>query len=109
MIEGTSTLGSGFGGVKKTIKSVGSILSLILVKYFKLKIFKVSIDDFYKTRNERKKLSQKKHPLLMTRGVPGTHDTHLIKKFFDIIKTINFTIINKMANSTFCHVRFASS
>ena len=90
MIEGTSILGSGFGGVKKTIKSVGSILSLILVKYFKLKIFKVSIDDFYKTRNERKKLSQKKHPLLMTRGVPGTHDINIMLNFFRKIKVKKF-------------------
>ena len=36
--------------------------------YFKLNVFKISIDDFYKTRKERKKLSEDKHKLLMTRG-----------------------------------------
>ena len=54
-------LAGGQGTGKTTITS---ILSLILVKYFKLKIFKVSIDDFYKTRNERKKLSQKENTSL---------------------------------------------
>ena len=67
---------SGGQGVGKT--TISSILSLILTKYFKLNVFKVSIDDFYKTRKERKKLSKKKHSLLMTRGVPGTHDSNII-------------------------------
>ena len=62
-------LAGGQGSGKTTISS---ILTLILQKYFKLKVFKVSIDDFYKTRRDRKKLSVMKHPLLMTRGVPGT-------------------------------------
>ena len=79
---------AGGQGIGKT--TITSILSLILVKYFKLKIFKVSIDDFYKTRNERKKLSQKKHPLLMTRGVPGTHDFNIISNFFKKVKSNNF-------------------
>ena len=29
---------------------------------------------------------QKIHPLLMTRGVPGTHDINLILRFLRIIK-----------------------
>jgi len=34
----------------------------------------VSIDDFYLTRQERLDLAATVHPLLQTRGVPGTHD-----------------------------------
>lgn len=34
----------------------------------------LSIDDFYLTRSARQGLAQKIHPLLTTRGVPGTHD-----------------------------------
>lgn len=37
----------------------------------------LSIDDFYLTKSERNTLSEKIHPLLCTRGVPGTHDTKL--------------------------------
>jgi D-glycerate 3-kinase len=80
-------LAGGQGSGKTTISS---ILTLILQKYFKLKVFKVSIDDFYKTRKNRKLLSKNKHALLMTRGVPGTHDVDLILKFFKKVKSKSF-------------------
>ena len=34
----------------------------------------LSLDDFYLTRSERSELGRTVHPLLATRGVPGTHD-----------------------------------
>ncbi len=37
----------------------------------------LSIDDLYCTRAERERLSETVHPLLLTRGVPGTHDVDL--------------------------------
>jgi D-glycerate 3-kinase len=37
----------------------------------------LSIDDIYLTRIEREVLAIKVHPLLKTRGVPGTHDVNL--------------------------------
>ena len=80
-------LAGGQGSGKTTISS---ILTLILKKYFKLNVFKFSIDDFYKTREDRKALSKNKHPLLMTRGVPGTHDVDLMLKFFKKIKSKSF-------------------
>ena len=80
-------LAGGQGSGKTTISS---ILTLILKKYFKLKVFKVSIDDFYKTRKDRKLLSKNKHSLLMTRGVPGTHDIDLMLKFFKKVKSKSF-------------------
>ena len=80
-------LAGGQGSGKTTISS---ILTLILKKYFKLKVFKVSIDDFYKTRKDRKLLSKNKHPLLMTRGAPGTHDIDLMLKFFKKVKSKSF-------------------
>ena len=80
-------LAGGQGTGKTTITS---IISLILKKYFKLNVFKISIDDFYRTRNERTKLSKYKHPLLMTRGVPGTHDCKIISQFFKKVKSKKF-------------------
>ena len=72
-------LAGGQGSGKTTISS---ILKIILQKYFKLKVFKISIDDFYKTRKERSILSNKVHSMLMTRGVPGTHDVKIMLDFF---------------------------
>ena len=42
-----------------------------------------SIDDLYLTRAERMDCAQKIHPLLRTRGVPGTHDLELGFKLLD--------------------------
>ena len=80
---------AGGQGTGKT--TITSIISLILKKYFKLKVFKISIDDFYKSRKERKKLSKNKHPLLMIRGVPGTHDYKIIYEFFKKVKNKKFS------------------
>ena len=80
-------LAGGQGSGKTTISS---ILTLILKRFFKLNVCKVSIDDFYKTREDRRLLSKTKHDLLMTRGVPGTHDINLLLSFFKNIKSKNF-------------------
>ncbi|MDP5209432.1 phosphoribulokinase [Microbulbifer sp. 2205BS26-8] len=37
----------------------------------------LSLDDLYLTRAERQQLARGIHPLLLTRGVPGTHDVQL--------------------------------
>ena len=45
----------------------------------------VSLDDFYLPKQARAKLAQEVHPLLATRGVPGTHDSsrlrHVLEQF----------------------------
>lgn len=45
----------------------------------------LSLDDFYYTRNERQQLSRQVHPLFITRGVPGTHDTTLLEDSLDAL------------------------
>ena len=40
----------------------------------------LSLDDFYLTRAERAALAATVHPLLATRGVPGTHDIALLRR-----------------------------
>lgn len=44
-----------------------------------------SIDDFYLTHNERRELAKTVHPLLATRGVPGTHDVGLCQRTLDAL------------------------
>jgi len=85
------TLFLGFSGGQGSGKTtVTGILKIILKKFFKRKIYVSSIDDFYKTLEDRDKMSKIIHPLFKTRGVPGTHDTNFIKKFFNIIKRKKF-------------------
>jgi len=79
---------AGGQGTGKTTTS--SLIKIILTKYFKLKVFKISIDDFYKTRKERISLSKRVHPMLLTRGVPGTHDINMILNFFRKVKSRKF-------------------
>ena len=81
---------AGGQGTGKT--TISSIIKIILEKYFKLKVFKISIDDFYKTRKERIALSKKVHPMLLTRGVPGTHDINMMLDFFKKSKAKNLKI-----------------
>ena len=79
---------AGGQGTGKT--TISSLIRIILTKYFKLNVFRISIDDFYKTRKERTNLSKKIHPMLLTRGVPGTHDINLILSFFRNVKSRKF-------------------
>ena len=85
------TLFLGFSGGQGSGKTtVTGILKIILKKFFKRRIHISSIDDFYKTLEDRNKISNKIHPLLKIRGVPGTHDINLVKNFFNIIRKKKF-------------------
>ena len=79
---------AGGQGTGKT--TISSLIKIILIKYFKLKVFRISIDDFYKTRKERIGLSKRIHPMLLTRGVPGTHDINMMLSFFKKVKDEKF-------------------
>ena len=85
------TLFIGFAGSQGSGKTtITSILKIILKIFFKREIHVSSIDDFYKTFKDRKKMSRQIHPLFETRGVPGTHDINMIKNFFIRIKKKKF-------------------
>ena len=80
-------LAGGQGAGKSTITEV---LKLILEIKYNLSVVCFSIDDFYKTLSERTSLAKKVNKLFKTRGVPGTHDTNLIKKIFIDLNKKNF-------------------
>lgn len=71
------TLMVGVNGAQGTGKSTLSLLLKRLLQAQQLECVVISIDDLYLTRDERTRLSQDVHPLLQTRGVPGTHDLNL--------------------------------
>ena len=65
--------------------TIANIFKIIFKHGFNLNTVIFSIDDFYKTLKERRKMSKKISPLFFTRGVPGTHDTKLL---FNCLKTL---------------------
>jgi len=48
-------------------------------------VAEMSLDDFYSTRAQRAQLAQSVHPLLQTRGVPGTHDVELMENTLSML------------------------
>ncbi len=85
----------GLTGGQGTGKStISNILKIVLKEVYNLETVIFSIDDFYKTLQERKKMSKKISNLFLTRGVPGTHDT---KMLFKCIKSLKTNKINRMS------------
>ena len=81
----------GLSGGQGTGKStITSILKFIFKKKYNLDLCVFSIDDFYKTKSERIKMSKTIHPLFLTRGVPGTHDLKLLNKVIQKLKKKKF-------------------
>ncbi len=52
-----------------------------------------SIDDFYLSHAARADLAEKIHPLLQTRGVPGTHDWQRLRDVLHNVQTGNATLV----------------
>ena len=67
---------NGCQGSGKT--TLGDYLCAALAAEHDLTAVALSLDDFYLTRTERDALASTVHPLLSTRGVPGTHDIALL-------------------------------
>ena len=81
----------GLTGGQGTGKStISNILKILLKDVYNLKTVIFSIDDFYKTLLERKKMSKKINNLFITRGVPGTHDTKMLLQSIKKLKNIKF-------------------
>jgi len=71
-----------FVGINGCQGSGKTTLADFLVTWFSnntsLNTIALSIDDFYLGKESRKQLAEDVHPLFVTRGVPGTHDTELM-------------------------------
>lgn len=71
------------GSGKSTLASF--LCEIIRLEYDRRAVA-LSMDDFYLSREDRLKLAEEVHPLLVTRGVPGTHDVDLAMACIDALK-----------------------
>ena len=68
----------GINGCQGSGKStLADYLGTRLSSEFDLNVAVLSLDDFYYSKKQRNELANQIHPLLRTRGVPGTHDMNL--------------------------------
>ena len=85
-----------FVGVNGCQGSGKSTLSEFIHDYIchhsSLNVVVLSLDDFYFSQEIRAELAASIHPLLQTRGVPGTHDTTHIQQIFTDLKQINLPL-----------------
>ncbi len=76
-----------FGGSQGIGKSSFiNIISKTIEKFYDKKILLLSLDNYYLSKKQRLLLSKKIHKLLVTRGVPGTHN---IKELVKNVKQFN--------------------
>lgn len=79
----------GIGGAQGTGKStLADFLQLSLGKHGGFSVAVLSLDDFYYTHAERHRLGSVVHPLLATRGVPGTHDLQMLSTCLDQLRVL---------------------
>ena len=85
------------GGQGSGKSTISNILKILLKESFNLETVIFSIDDFYKTLEERKIMSKNISQLFLTRGVPGTHDTKMLFNCIKALTNSNFkkTLIPK--------------
>ena len=65
--------------------TLADYLTTTLTRLHALNVINISIDDFYYDHEKRQDLAKDIHPLLATRGVPGTHDIEQLRKVMDAL------------------------
>lgn len=79
----------GVNGAQGSGKStLCKLLHVVLEEGYAKRVVTFSIDDLYLTLTERQALAKEVHPLLLTRGVPGTHDVSLGLKLVSDLRNL---------------------
>ncbi|MGI9341710.1 MAG: hypothetical protein ACR2QV_02605 [Gammaproteobacteria bacterium] len=79
----------GINGAQGSGKStLAEFISFALAENSRARVATLSIDDFYLSRGERERLARRVHPLLETRGVPGTHDMRMLAACLDDLRNL---------------------
>jgi len=87
---------SGSQGAGKS--TLSKLIKIVIEKTSSKKVMLLSIDDYYYSKIYRYNISQQIHPLLMTRGVPGTHNIKKLKEHLGQFKKKHFPIITPTFN-----------
>ncbi len=92
----------GINGAQGSGKStLGALLVYLFDKGFDLNAISLSIDDFYHTKSKRNELATHIHPMMVTRGAPGTHDLALANQVIDdLLSNKKNTIIPRFNKAT---------
>jgi len=78
--ENKRTIFVGINGCQGSGKSTLADYLVCKLNEKKIKAISCSLDDFYLSATKRSMLAKTIHPLLKTRGVPGTHNTALLEQ-----------------------------
>ena len=78
----------GLNGSQGSGKStLADFIKIYLESQCQLSVAVISLDDFYLSQQKRNDLANTVHPLLASRGVPGTHDTQLLMSTLTELKS----------------------
>ena len=90
----------GINGCQGSGKStLADYLCTVIAERLKVTTVSLSLDDFYLTKAERSYLGATVHPLLETRGVPGTHDVQLAIDSIQSLAAGEKTVITRFDKS----------
>jgi len=76
----------GLCGPQGSGKSTIAAVAVKLLAQRRVNAIAVSLDDFYLTHDARQRLAREVHPLLATRGPPGTHDVAMAGGALDLLR-----------------------
>lgn len=79
----------GINGAQGTGKSTLAKLLQRLITADGFNVVNLSIDDFYYSSEKREELARTIHPLLRSRGVPGTHDVALALEIIESLRSLS--------------------
>jgi D-glycerate 3-kinase len=78
----------GLNGSQGSGKStLADFIKMYLESQHQLSVAVISLDDFYLSQQKRNHLADTVHPLLKSRGVPGTHNTQLMSSTLHALKS----------------------
>lgn len=80
--------------------TLADYLTTTLTQVHQLKVINISIDDFYYDHDHRQTLAEDVHPLLATRGVPGTHNIEQLRQVMDALSLGHPCIIPSFDKAT---------